>query len=58
MGVIMIPALVGGWFLARKRVTQLAQIRGGHTGQFPVLAERPRKDAREAVVILEKPADE
>ncbi len=56
MGAIMIPALVGGWFLARGKVLQLAQIRGGHTGQFPVVAERPpRKDAREAVVILEKP---
>ncbi|WP_107654170.1 amino acid permease [Nocardia suismassiliense] len=41
MGVIMVPALVGGWFLARRRVLHVAAIRTGFTGAFPVLAERP-----------------
>ncbi|MEU7633247.1 amino acid permease [Nocardia sp. NPDC049220] len=39
--VIMIPALVGGWFLARKNVASIAMRRTGSTGQFPVLAVRP-----------------
>ncbi|UGT69494.1 amino acid permease [Nocardia gipuzkoensis] len=61
MIVIMVPALVGGWFLARKRVLQIAEIRQGITGQFPVLAERPQRRATSGdntVVILDKPDDE
>ncbi len=38
---IMAPILVGGWFLARRKVLRIAAIRHGHTGQFPVVAERP-----------------
>ncbi len=41
MVVIMVPTLVGGWFLARRRVLQMATLREGYTGQFPVVAERP-----------------
>ncbi|WP_280364668.1 amino acid permease [Nocardia wallacei] len=41
MGVLMVPLLVGGWFLARGRVLQVASLRQGYTGQFPVVAERP-----------------
>lgn len=37
----MIPALIVGWFLARRRVRRLAAQRIGYTGQFPVVAERP-----------------
>ncbi|WP_174187129.1 amino acid permease [Nocardia barduliensis] len=59
MLVIMVPALVGGWFLARKRVLQIAEIRQGITGQFPVLAERPlRAQGGDPVVILDKPDEE
>ncbi|WP_280495075.1 amino acid permease [Nocardia asiatica] len=59
MLVIMVPALVGGWFLARKRVLQIAEIRQGITGQFPVLAERPlRAQGSDPVVILDKPDEE
>ncbi|MGV9331133.1 amino acid permease [Nocardia sp. NPDC003726] len=58
MVVIMVPALVGGWFLARKRVLQIAEIRQGITGQFPVLAERPRRESGDPVVILDKPDEE
>ncbi|WP_040775656.1 amino acid permease [Nocardia pneumoniae] len=58
MVVIMIPALVGGWFLARKRVLQIAATREGVTGQFPVLAERPQRHTGDTVVILDKPDEE
>ncbi|WP_327113620.1 amino acid permease [Nocardia sp. NBC_01730] len=61
MVVVVVPALVGGWFLARKRVLRVAEVRQGVTGQFPVLAERPpRKNTAggETVVILDKPDEE
>ncbi|MFQ6395130.1 amino acid permease [Nocardia sp. KC 131] len=63
MVVIVVPALVGGWFLARKQVLRIAQIREGYTGQFPVLAERPAmQSATEAEadtpVVLDKPDKE
>ncbi|MEU4342713.1 amino acid permease [Nocardia sp. NPDC023852] len=61
MGLVVVPALVGGWFLARKRVLRIAEVRQGVTGQFPVLAERPpRKNAAagDTVVILDKPDEE
>ncbi|MEV5649944.1 amino acid permease [Nocardia sp. NPDC052254] len=38
---VMAPILVGGWFLARRKVLRIAAIRHDHTGQFPVVAERP-----------------
>ncbi|MFE2961039.1 amino acid permease [Nocardia tengchongensis] len=41
MLVVMIPALIVGWFLARGRVNKIAAERAGITGQFPVVAERP-----------------
>ncbi|MFF3566712.1 amino acid permease [Nocardia jiangxiensis] len=44
MAVIVLPLLIGGWFLARKRVLELATARVGYTGQFPVLAERPMEN--------------
>jgi L-asparagine permease len=56
MCVIVVPVLVGGWFLARKRVLSIAQEREGITGQFPVLAERPpRQRDGESVVVLDEP---
>ncbi|MBO0855560.1 MAG: amino acid permease [Nocardia sp.] len=39
--VIMGPVLVGGWFLCRRKVLRIAAIRCDHSGQFPVVAERP-----------------
>lgn len=36
--VIVIPALIGGWYLVRARVLAVAQEREGHTGDFPVVA--------------------
>lgn len=39
--VVIIPALIGGWYLVRNRVLAVAQERTGHTGEHPVIAERP-----------------
>jgi L-asparagine permease len=39
--VLIIPALVVGWFAVRSRVLAVAQEREGFTGQFPVVANRP-----------------
>ncbi|MGW4720658.1 amino acid permease [Nocardia sp. NPDC004260] len=52
--VVMVPLLVSGWFLARKRVSTIAQAREGNTGQFPVSAERPTSQSgdRNAVGTL------
>jgi L-asparagine permease len=36
--VVVIPALIGGWYLVRDRVLAVAQQREGHTGDFPVIA--------------------
>lgn len=44
MIVVVFPAMVVGWFLARKRVAQAAAAREGVTGKFPVVAERPAVD--------------
>ncbi|MGF6887223.1 L-asparagine permease [Nocardia sp. GAS34] len=41
MCVIVLPLMVGGWFLTRRRVMELAEARIGYTGAYPVLAERP-----------------
>lgn len=37
---VVAPSLVGGWYLARNRVTALAAERQGFTGQYPVVIER------------------
>lgn len=39
--LILIPLLILGWFLSRKRITELANERDGFTGVVPVTAERP-----------------
>ncbi|WP_433556278.1 amino acid permease [Pseudonocardia xinjiangensis] len=39
--VVIVPALVGGWFAVRTRVESAAAERMGHTGEFPVKANRP-----------------
>jgi L-asparagine permease len=41
MCVVVLPLMVGGWFLTRRRVMELAEARIGYTGAYPVLAERP-----------------
>src|SRR4029077_11526251 len=39
--VVIIPALIVGWYAVRGRVLAVAQEREGFTGQFPVVANRP-----------------
>ncbi len=36
--LVVIPLLIGGWFVVRKRVYEYAALRDGYTGQFPVIA--------------------
>jgi L-asparagine permease len=42
--LVIVPGLVAGWFVARKRVLAVAREREGFTGQFPVIAVRPMQD--------------
>jgi L-asparagine permease len=42
--VIIIPLLIIGWFAFRTRIQAAAAAREGHTGTFPVVAERPAID--------------
>ena len=37
--VILVPMLVLGWFLARGRITTIAEQRAGITGEFPLVAK-------------------
>ncbi|WP_330253595.1 amino acid permease [Nocardia sp. NBC_00565] len=56
MVVFAAPAMVCGWFLVRRRVLRIAAIRHDHTGQFPVVAERPWPGhPEEPDVIVEEP---
>lgn len=43
--VVIIPLLVVGWFAFRTRIAAAAAAREGHTGTFPVVAERPAFEA-------------
>jgi L-asparagine permease len=51
--LVIVPALIGGWYAVRPRVLAMAQERIGFTGNYPVVAETPLmdefldKDARE-----------
>jgi L-asparagine permease len=38
--IVIIPALVVGWFAGRKRILAIARERQGYTGAFPVVAGR------------------
>jgi L-asparagine permease len=42
--ILIIPALIVGWFAVRGRVLSVAQERIGYTGEFPVVANRPLPD--------------
>jgi L-asparagine permease len=39
--LVIVPALIVGWYAVRARVLAVAQERGGFTGPFPVVANRP-----------------
>jgi L-asparagine permease len=43
--IILIPMLIVGWFAAKPRILAAAKAREGHTGTWPVVAERPAIDA-------------
>jgi len=45
--VIIIPALILGWYAARGRVLEIAKQRQGFTGQFPVVANPPPPGERQ-----------
>ncbi len=45
--VLIIPALIIGWFAARGRVYEIARQRQGFTGQFPVVANPPPPGERQ-----------
>ena len=42
--VLIIPALILGWFACRGRILEIAIARHGYTGRMPVLANRPLAD--------------
>jgi L-asparagine permease len=42
--VVIIPALIVGWFAVRGRVLAVAREREGFTGNYPVVANRPLPD--------------
>lgn len=42
--LIIVPALIGGWFAVRGRVLAVAQERVGITGNYPIYAETPLQD--------------
>ena len=44
--VVIIPLLVLGWQLSKKRILEIAAEREGYTGSYPVVAERPGIDAQ------------
>ncbi len=43
--LVIVPALIAGWYLVRKRVHAVANERLGHTGPFPAVATPPVKSA-------------
>ncbi|WGI32664.1 amino acid permease [Mycolicibacterium aubagnense] len=45
--LLIIPALIIGWFVARGRVYEIAKQRQGFTGQFPVVANPPPPGERQ-----------
>jgi L-asparagine permease len=42
--VLIVPALIGGWYAVRAKVLAIAAEREGFTGPFPVVANRPLPD--------------
>jgi L-asparagine permease len=44
--VVIIPLLIIGWQLSKKRILEIAAEREGFTGSYPVVAERPGIDSQ------------
>ena len=42
--VVIVPALVGGWYAVQGRVLEMATERIGFTGNYPSIAETPVMD--------------
>ena len=42
--VVLVPALVIGWFAVRTKVMEMARERVGITGNYPIVAETPLMD--------------
>jgi L-asparagine permease len=42
--LVIVPALIGGWYAVRGRVLAVAMEREGFTGNYPVVAETPLQD--------------
>ncbi len=42
--LVIVPALVIGWYCVRGRVLEMARERIGYTGNYPVVAETPLLD--------------
>ena len=42
--LVIVPALVAGWYAVRGRVMEMAAERVGITGNYPVVAETPLMD--------------
>jgi L-asparagine transporter-like permease len=42
--VVIVPALIVGWYAVRGRVLEMARERIGYTGDYPVVAETPLMD--------------
>ncbi|KHK95642.1 L-asparagine permease [Microbacterium mangrovi] len=47
--IVIIPLLIIGWYTFRGRIQQAAAAREGHTGKFPVVAERPATENPPAI---------
>ena len=45
--VVIIPALIIGWFAVRGRVRAIAAEREGVTGLYPIVADRPAAHTRD-----------
>ena len=46
--VVIVPALIGGWYFFRERIRVAALERNAITGRYPVVAERPPREDDEA----------
>jgi L-asparagine permease len=42
--LVIVPALIVGWYAVRGRVLEMARERVGYTGNYPVIAETPLMD--------------
>ena len=41
---VIVPLLILGWCLCRDRIIDIADVRAGYTGRYPVIANRPQEE--------------